>query len=246
MNRRGFLRGFFAAVVAASSLPTYAAIVGTPAVVETGDTYTAESGSNRRVVLIGFVLKDSGTPGWTATFGGVSMTLDAQTVYYGDIKGLTFSLPEASIPSGSQTITVTNTSGSVLVQFYGGIMTLSGRDQTTAIESGFTSEANGTATGGSQNIVTSSLTNTTDADLLATFRIAPAGDFTARPTNWASAAVNNTSQRAHVEANTSPNAGATQTYQWTVFDENYVYLTVAYKAASAASALPKILQQQEH
>jgi hypothetical protein len=85
--------------------------IGTPSVIETGGTYTAETGSNRLAVFA------VGAEGATTsacetsalTFGGVNATLirqrDTASNTYNGVS--VYVIPESSIPSGAQTVSAT-------------------------------------------------------------------------------------------------------------------------------------------
>jgi hypothetical protein len=91
-------------------------VLGTPTSVNNGGSYTAEAGSNRAVVFGVHV----GATGLAATitgltFGGVSCVEALQYCELGSEWGMEgcYYLLEASIPSGSQTLTATVSAGTV-------------------------------------------------------------------------------------------------------------------------------------
>jgi hypothetical protein len=195
-----------------------------------GGTFTAAVGTNRRVVFIGTVRKDTGTPTWAATFGGVAMTLDAQSAYLADDKLVTFSIAEASIPAGSQTLTVTAVGGTAVPTPSGKIYTLGGRDQTTVLDAGFTNTGNATA---AASITTASLTNASHSCLLAAIRES-AQDSLGIPSGW-------TLRQNYVSSaltiyDLDDAAAATATYTWTGTASNWEWLTAAYPAAASGGA----------
>jgi hypothetical protein len=226
------MRAPFVVLLLLCCITAHAGLLGTPAAIQSGGTYTAETGTNRRLVATGFVAKDTGTPTWSATFGGVPMALVYESAYVGDYKFVCFVLANASIPAGSQTLTVAASGGAVLSNFYGEIRTLDGRDQATAVEAGFSTSG----AAGATSFTTASITNSTGADLMAAIRLAPADWITTRPSGWTGRTSNTTSQVAYIEDKIGA-AGATSTYQWTFPGNDYIYGLVSFPAASGGASV---------
>lgn len=148
------------------------AVVGTPAAIApftsgTGTSYTAGAGSNRVVVLVLEHTSSAGggTPNYTGvqpTFGGVNMTQVGSFITTTAARYMCASmwfLPEASIPSGAQTMVASWSNGTnnlneanALATIY----TLSGVDQTTPASSVGSNISNSATT-----IASSSVTSTT-------------------------------------------------------------------------------------
>lgn len=199
-----------------------------------GGTYTASAGSSRRVVAIGTMRRDTGTPVYSATFGGVSMTRDLITPFVGDDTIAFFSLPESSIPSGSQTFTVTASGGTILTPFHGQIYTLGGMNQTTALDSGFSTTGSATSVA---SITTASVTNTSGSILMAGVRNSTGDNFTVSPASWTEdrddASVAGRCYFGHRDNVT----GATATYTWTAATANWFWQLGAYLAAASGPAI---------
>jgi len=183
-------------------------------------------------VAVGAVRRDTGTPIWSATFGGVSMTLDYTGPYVGDDQLMAFSLVEASIPSGLSTFTVTASGGTALDPFHGVIYTLGGRNQSTALDSGFSS--NGTATAAA-SVTTASISNAAHSCLLAAVRDST-GDTITSPSGWTRRRSDSTTGVIAFDDFDDAASSAGQTFQWTAVTASWMYITLAYQAASATSA----------
>jgi hypothetical protein len=85
-----------------------AALVGTPVAIDSGGTYTAESGSNRIVAFV-VMAEDSTT---ARTLNSLSFGGDSATVVANQASGTRMTVAiayvlEANIPSGAQTVTAT-------------------------------------------------------------------------------------------------------------------------------------------
>src|SRR6185312_6015960 len=144
-----------------------------------GGSFTPGAGSNRRIVAMGHVRRDTGTPVYSATFGGVAMTADVVTPLSSDDQLLIYSLTDLTgIPGGASVLSVTATGGTILDQFHGQIYTLGGVDQ-TSLDSGFTST--GTASGTTATTV--SLTNANGSVRMAVMRDST-GDSVTGPAGW--------------------------------------------------------------
>lgn len=195
-----------------------------------GGTFTAAAGTNRLIVAIGVVRKDTGTPTWSATFGGVAMTLDAQSPYLADDKLLVFSLREASIPSGSQALVSTPSGGTALDNISGTIYTLQGRSQSSPVDSGFTNS--GTATSVS-SITTASITNAAHSCLLTAVRETNQDALTT-PSGWTLRQNYVTSALSLYDKDDA--AAASQAYTWGGSSANdWIWLTVAYAVAAGVT-----------
>jgi hypothetical protein len=124
-----------------------ASVLGTPVAADNGSTYTAESGSNRVLVFVGGSSSDGAKTVTSITFGGVAMTqaafLSSDIAGYECNSGLWY-IKEESIPSGSQTLSITWSGG--LNNSSGCLMTLGGIDQTASMVVG---TATGDANSGS-------------------------------------------------------------------------------------------------
>lgn len=106
--------------------------------VDSGNSYTAGSGTSSRVVSygVGITRGGEGAPGFsTGTFGAASMTQAGSTAVNTEQRWMAQSswyVKNADIPGGSNTITV-NTTGSPDDSLIGAALTLDGVDQTTPI-----------------------------------------------------------------------------------------------------------------
>jgi len=208
-----------------------AAILST-ANIASGGTFTAAAGSNRLIVAAGNLRRDTGTPVITATFGGVSMQIDVSSGFVGDDILLQFSLPEASIPSGAQTFTVSAASGgTILDPFAGQIYTLGGRKQTSYLDSGFTSNGSASA---ATSVTTASLTNVAHSCLIATVRNST-GDAITDPSGWTRRQGNTGSGGICVVDDHDDASAATGTYAWSSVSNSWIYVTAAYLAAASGS-----------
>lgn len=142
------------------------AIAGTPAIVDGGGSYTAETGSNRLVVwTFGAVKSNENPPALTGvTFGAVAMTLGVTVISADQTYALAsfWYIKEADIPGGSNAFTPSwsVTPNDTLYQGYA--WTLTGVDQTTPVVD--TDGAFGTA---SSSLTGSGLTVTADGIALA-------------------------------------------------------------------------------
>lgn len=150
------------------------AVVGTPTAgiftSGTGVSYTAGAGSNRAVVLtLSHTAAAGGTPNYTGvqpTFGGVNMiqagTLITNTVSRWFAQSCWY-LPEASIPSGAQTMVASWNSGTNNLNeadALASIYTLSGVNQaspTSGTDSGVSNAAAGTISGSGLVVTAGSL-----------------------------------------------------------------------------------------
>lgn len=121
-------------------------LVGTPASVNNGSNYTAESGSNRIVVFAIRAVPGVAASSITAvTFGGVACTIAVQRMESASELGLTgiAYIKESSIPAGAQAVSVTVSAGSVdpIICY-----TLAGVDQTSTVRDSDSAEVTATAT----------------------------------------------------------------------------------------------------
>jgi hypothetical protein len=111
-------------------------ILGTPQNLNLGDSYTAEAGSNRLVVLVPLVSNTGAAATITAmSMGGVAAEEAVQYCELGSewgMEGIYF-IREANIPSGAQVLAGTTSAGTLLdVACY----TLNGMDQTNPVRAG--------------------------------------------------------------------------------------------------------------
>lgn len=198
--------------------------------ITSGGTYTAVAGTNRRVVALGAIRRNTGTPTYSATFGGVSMTADVVGPLGGggDDQLLAFSLVDASIPTGSQTLTVTASGGTILTAFHGQIYTLGGVSQ-SALDTPFTSNGSATA---STTVTTASLTNLAGSELMAVVRNTTGDTISGTPSGWTTDRMDNSAAGMVFLGHVDAAAAATTTYTWTSLSTNWNYITLAYLAAS--------------
>jgi hypothetical protein len=201
--------------------------------IASGGTFTAAAGSNRRVVALGAVRRDTGTPTYSATFGGVAMSADVVGPLSADDQLLAFSLAEASIPSGVQTLSVTATGGTILTAFHGQIYTLGSMNQTGAgLDSPFIS--NGTATAAT-TVTTASLTNVANSTLMAVVRNSTGDTISTVPSGWTTDRMDNSAAGMVYLGHLDSAAATSATYTWGSASTNWMYITVAYKVVAAAA-----------
>lgn len=204
-----------------------------------GGAFTAATGSNRRIVAIGAIRRDTGTPVYSATFGGVAMSSDVVSPLggSGDDQCLVFSLTDTTgIPSGSQVLNVTASGGTILTAFHGQIYTLGGVSQ-TALDTTFNSSGVATAT---TSVTSGSLTNSAGSVILYGARDST-GDAITGPGGWTVDANDTSSggllQVAHIDNAT----GATGTLTWSSLSNNWIFVTVGYQQVATGGARQQTL-----
>ena len=117
--------------------------------VSASTSYTVPAGSNRRVFFLISSKQGSGSYALaTLTLGSVSATKHCDIAYYNgqSNQASVWSIVEADIPSGSQTISGTVGSGGTLSQVYGTVVTLEDCYQGTTVSSTTIQTATGSGT----------------------------------------------------------------------------------------------------
>ena len=138
------------------------AVGDSAAILETAATYTAAAGSNR--LLVAVIGAEDLTSLTSLVFGGITMTV-GQALFGGNGEADVYAyyLKDADIPSGSQSLVITQAGASWTTDEWSGhIYTLTGVDQTTPIGNKVAENGNSATTW-----TVTSITSITDGILLA-------------------------------------------------------------------------------